>query len=178
MNGMTLKETFELEQKRGGSIMEYLNLPFTRYDTAYLESLPDEVFFAKRFKLSKEDEEMLLKNSSLVHGRRFYRAKVLESVMTKYAAMTNPKEGEPGTKTNPLVRFGKEYVYSSKGDLVPLDRREWIVLSPCPSEEQKEMIHAVSQMPIVYGPDCPKSSPERLQRFMEYGRRRHAAATG
>ena len=37
--------------------MDYLNLPFTQYDSAYLESLPDEVFFAKRFKLSKEDKE-------------------------------------------------------------------------------------------------------------------------
>ena len=39
--------------------MDYLNLPFTQYDSAYLESLPDEVFFAKRFKLSKEDEALL-----------------------------------------------------------------------------------------------------------------------
>ena len=99
--------------------MDYLYLPFTQYDSAYLESLPDEVFTTKRFKLSEEDEALLMKNSSLVHGKRFYRARVKEPMMAKYAAMTNPKEGEPGSKTNPLIRFGKMYVYNQYGDLVP-----------------------------------------------------------
>ena len=86
--------------------------------------------------------------------------------------LTNPKEGEPGSKTNPLVRFGKEYVYSGNGDLVPFVRNARIILSPYPSEEQKKMIQAVAKMPIVYDVDCPKSSPERLQRFREYGLRK------
>ena len=97
----------------------YLNLPFTRCDSEYLESLPDEVFFAKRYRLSEADEDLLMKNSSVIHGRRFYRAKVRDAIIEKYAALTNPEEGEPGTKSNPLVRFGKEYVYSRKGDLIP-----------------------------------------------------------
>ena len=75
---------------------EFLNLPFTQYDTEYLESLPDEVFFARRFRLSEEDEALLLQNSSVIRGRRFYRAKVKEPIMAKYAALTNPEEGEPG----------------------------------------------------------------------------------
>ncbi len=154
--------------------MDYLNLPFTQFDPAYLETLPDEVFFAKRFRLSKEDEELLLKNSSMVHGRRFYRAKVREPIMAKYAALTNPKEGEPGSKTNPLVRFGKEYVYSSNGELVPFHR---FVASPTPSEEQKKMIREASLMPVVYSDDCPKSSPERLRRFREFGARRRQHVT-
>lgn len=152
--------------------MDYLNLPFTQYDSAYLESLPDEVFFAKRFKLSEEDEALLMKNSSIVNGRRFYRSRVKEPIMAKYAAMTNPKEGEPGSKTNPLVRFGKMYVYSQNGDLVPYRGDVRVILSPYPSEEQKKMVQEAAKMPIVYGADCPKSSVERLQRFREYGARR------
>jgi len=108
--------------RKGVELMGYLNLPFTQYDPAYLESLPDDVFFARRFKLSQEDEAILMKNSRVVHGKRFFRAKILEPMMAKYAALTNPKEGEPGSKTNPLVRFGKEYVYSGNGDLVPFVR--------------------------------------------------------
>ena len=122
--------------------MEYLNLPFVQFDTAYLESLPDEVFFARRYRFSKEDEELLMSNSGMVHGTRFYRAAVLEPLKAKYAALTNPQEGEPGSKTNPLVRFGKEYVYNSRGDLTLFDRRTRIVLSPVPSEEQKRMVKA------------------------------------
>lgn len=152
--------------------MDYLKLPFTQYDSAYLESLPDEVFFAKRFKLSEEDEALLIKNSSIVHGKRFYRASVKEPMMAKYAAMTNPKEGEPGSKTNPLVRFGKTYVYSKNGDLVPYRGDVRVVLSPFPSEEQKKMIQEAAKMPIVYEPDCPKSSEERLERFRKYGARK------
>ena len=90
--------------------------PFTRYDSEYLESLPDEVFFSKRFRLSEEDEATLMRNSSVIRGRRFYRAKVKEPMMIRYASLTNPKEGEPGSKMNPLIRFGKEYVYSKNGD--------------------------------------------------------------
>ena len=149
--------------------MDYVKLPFTQFDPAYLESLPDEVFFARRFRLSKEDEAILMKNSSIVHGRRFYRAKVREPIMAKYAALTNPKEGEPGSKTNPLVRFGKEYMYSSIGELVPLRR---FVASPTPSEEQKKIIRAVSRRPVVYSDDCPKSSPERLKRFRAFEARK------
>ena len=145
--------------------MECINLPFTQYDSAYLESLPDEVFFAKRFKLNKEDEEILMNNSSIVHGRRFYRAKIRNSIMEKYAALTNPKEGEPGSKTNPLVRFGTEYVYNQYGDLVQFYRNTRVVISAKPSEEQKRMIMAVSSMPVVYDDDCPKLTPDILKRL-------------
>jgi hypothetical protein len=98
--------------------MNYKILPFEKYDSEYLESLPDEVFFAKRYKLSDEDEALLIKNSVVIHGRRFFRAKVRDRIIVKYASMTNPKEGEPGSKSNPLIRFGKEYVYNRKGNLV------------------------------------------------------------
>ena len=138
----------------------------------YLESLPDEVFFAKRFKLSKEDEALLMKNSSIVHGKRFYRARVKEPIMAKYAAMTNPKEGEPGSKSNPMIRFGKKYVYNQNGDLVPFRGDVRVIVSPNLSEEQKKMVREAAKMPIVYEPDCPKSSIERLQRFREYGAKR------
>ena len=115
-----------------------LNLPFTQFDSTYLESLPDEVFFARRFKLSKEDEEILLKNSTLIHGRRFYRASVKDAIFARYASLTNPKEGEPGSKSNPLVRFGAEYVYSANGELVPYCRNTIQVLQPTPSVDQKK----------------------------------------
>ena len=88
----------------------YFVEPFSKFDSAYLESLPDEVFFAKRFVMSEEDQALLLKNSSVIHGRRFYRAKVRDALMEKYAAMINPRKGEPGSKDNPLTRFGREYV--------------------------------------------------------------------
>ena len=96
----------------------FLKLPFERFDTPFLETLPDEIFFAKRFVLSENDAQTLLKHSVLIDGKRFYKAKVKDSIMKKYAALTNPKEGEAGSKTNPLIRFGKKYVYNLRGDLV------------------------------------------------------------
>ena len=148
--------------------------PFEKYDSTYLESLPDEVFFAKRFKLSEEDEAVLHENSSIVHGHRYYRTKVRTPIIERYAAMTNPKEGEPGSKTNPLVRFGKEYVYNHMGDLVPFHREVYVLLTSAmkPTKEQDQMIREAACKPIIYGKDCPKSSPERLKRFRDYGMRR------
>ena len=159
---------------------QYLNLPFTRFDTQYLETLPDEVFFAKRFKLSDDDEDLLLANSSLIHGRRFYRAKVRDPLMKKYAQMTNPREGDPGSKTNPLVRFGKRYVYNSRGDLVQFVGAYPVILTSntSPSDEQIRMAREASEKPIVYSSDCPKSSPERLQRFRNYGFKRNLKRAG
>ena len=54
---------------------KYLVEPFTQFDSAYLESLPDEVFFGKRFVMSEEDQALLMQNSSMVHGRRFLQSK-------------------------------------------------------------------------------------------------------
>ena len=154
---------------------KYLVEPFTQFDSAYLESLPDEVFFGKRFVMSEEDQALLMQNSSMVHGRRFYRAKVRDALMEKYAAMTNPQGKEPGTKENPLIRFGREYVYNEKGNLVPFVKQESVVLTPDmkPTKEQAEMARAAASQPVKYSADCPKSSPERLKRFREYGSRRN-----
>ena len=63
-------------------------------------------------------------------------------MMEKYAAMTNPQGKEPGTKENPLIRFGREYVYNEKGNLVPFVRQESVVLTPDmkPTKEQADII--------------------------------------
>ena len=78
-------------------------------------------------------------------------------------------------KTNPLKRFGKESVYSSSGDLVQFHRNARIILPPVLPEAQKQMIRDAAKKPVVYGEDCPKSSPERLQRFKEFGEKRQQA---
>lgn len=53
---------------------------FERYDSAYLESLSDEEFFAPRFSLSDSDRKTLEENSRTINGRPFYRHKVLEKI--------------------------------------------------------------------------------------------------
>ena len=98
--------------------------------------------------------------------------RLLLQLKSVYAAMTNPKEGEPGSKSNPMIRFGKKYVYNQNGDLVPFRGDVRVIVSPNLSEEQKKMVREAAKMPIVYEPDCPKSSIERLQRFREYGAKR------
>ena len=138
--------------------MNCLKLPFTQFDSDYLESLPDEVFFAHRYVMDEQDKALLLENSSVIHGRRFYRAKVREPLLLKYAALTNPKEGEPGSKSNPLIRFGKEYVYSTNGDLVRYRRDMKVKQLSSLSDDQKEMIKIAAKQPIRYSDDCPKSS--------------------
>ena len=100
------------------------------------------IWITRRFVMSEEDQALLMQNSSMVHGRRFYRAKVRDALMEKYAAMTNPQGKEPGTKENPLIRFGREYVYNEKGNLVPFVRQESVVLTPDmkPTKEQADII--------------------------------------
>ena len=146
-----------------------------RTDSEYLESLTDEEFFARRFTLSAEDQQELMQNSTLVNGQRFYRAVVKEKIFRKYAAETNPKPGEPGSAENPLVRFGKEYVYDEFGNLTEYARHTVrFILKPDmkPTAAQKRMILRAGKLPIQYSADCPELSAQVLDEFIEYGRRR------
>ncbi len=54
----------------------------------------------------------------MIDGHRFYRAVVQERLLRKYEAETNLVPGEPGSKENPLVMLGKEYVYNEFCNLV------------------------------------------------------------
>ena len=149
---------------------------FERYDSEYLESLSDEEFFSRRFELSDDDKAELERNSRLVKGRRFYSSKVLERILGPYARETNPKPGEPGSMENPMVRFGRKYVYDERGDLIE-DFREKVMFTLTqdmrPTDEQKLMIKNASEMPVVYDEDCPKSTPETIEGFKAFGRMRN-----
>ena len=149
---------------------------FKRYDSDYLESLSDEEFFSRRFEISDDDKAELERNSRLVKGKRFYSSKVLDSILRPYAEETNPKPGEPGSMKNPLVRFGRKYVYDERGDLIE-DFRGKVIFTLTqdmrPTDEQKLMIKNASTMPVVYDEDCPKSTPEIIEGFKAFGRERN-----
>ena len=157
----------------------YLRLPFTNFESDYLESLPDEVFFSVRYIMSEEDKAILEENSTLVNGRKFYRARIRNPILEKYAALTNPKEGEPGSRSNPLTRFGKQYVYSSKGYLIPVVYHDATVQTRATmlTKEQMAMIRGAAKTPITYDSDCPKSNQERLERFYRFGSNRNKIRT-
>ena len=144
-------------------------------NTNYLESISDEEIFAPRYQIAEADAEELYRNSVLVDGRRFYRANKRREILRKYAENTNPKPGEPGSKENPLVRFGKEYVYNEIGDLVEYVHhtvRYVLRQDMKPTNAQKKMILRASSRPISYTPDCPELSEEALARLAQYGKRR------
>ncbi len=125
----------------------YLKLPFDKFDSVSLEALPDEVFFSKRFVVSEEDQKTIDKYTVEVNGRKMYKSRIVDPIYRKYAAMTNPKPGEPGSRQLPLVRFGKMFVYNSVGRLSKV--RE-----------------------IVEDEECPHLSPEKIERFRAYARKR------
>ena len=149
---------------------------FERYDSEYLEALSDEEFFSRRFELSEEDKAILEANSGTINGHIFYKSKVLDQILKPYATQTNPKPGEPGSRENPLVRYGRRYVYDDRGDLVEdVSGRVSFVLTPDmkPTDEQKNMIKKVADMPIVYDDDCPKSTSEVIEGFRRFGKERN-----
>lgn len=144
-------------------------------NSEYLEQLSDEEFFSRRFTLNEEDKKELLKSSVLVDGHRYYRAKVKEKILRKYAEMTNPKPGEPGTRENPLVRFGKQYIYNETGDLVEyITHTVRYILQPHvkPTVEQRRMAIKAGHSPIIYDVDCPELSEDTLKSIMEMGHKR------
>lgn len=158
---------------------EYLVLPFDKYDEESLNALPDEVFFARRFKLSDEDQKVVDQHTYDIDGSKFRRVKVTDPIFKKYAALTNPKPGEPGSKERPLKRFGMEFVYDEKGRLLRFKRAtsqivEFTLTADMkPTKEQVEMVRKIKGKPITPDPDCPESTPEEIKRFAEYGRLRN-----
>ncbi len=149
---------------------------FKRTDSEYLEKLSDEEFFARRFTLHEADRKELERHSCLIDGKRYYRATVKERILKKYAAETNPKPGEPGTAENPLVRFGKEYVYNDMGDLVEYIRGTvYYALRPDmkPTELQRKMAFQAGKRAITYDSDCPELSEKRLNAIARQGMRRN-----
>ena len=156
-----------------------LRIPFDQYDENSLEALSDEVFFAKRFVISEEDQIIIDQNSSRIGDRVFYRADIVEPIYKKYAEITNPRHGEPGTKENPLIRFGKAYVYNKFGRLSQIVHRESRVerftLTPDmkPNSEQIESIRLLSGHPVTADEDCPHMTPEKLDRIRAYGEKRN-----
>ena len=149
---------------------------FEKYDSDYLEALSDEEFFSHRFELSDEDKAELERNSRVVKGKRFYSSKVLEKILKPYAQETNPEPGEPGSMENPLVRYGRKYVYDERGDLIEdfCGRVTYTLTRDMrPTEEQKLMIKNASSMPVIYDEDCPKSTPETIEGFKAFGRERN-----
>ena len=138
----------------------------------YLEKLSDEEFFKKRYTVSEVDQAVLDKNSVVIDGRKYYRASVKEKILKKYAKESNPKPGEPGTIENPLVRFGKEYVYSETGDLIEYvhDTVHYTLRSDMkPTVSQKKMILDASRTPVKYSDDCPELNEKDLNEILKRG---------
>lgn len=108
-------------------------------------------------------------------GRTYKRTGIspARAAMGKKVVTLSP--GEPGTDDNPIIRNGIPYVYNDSGKLVMLlefnpETMDMFVLnSNCLTEEQIAMIHKASEMTVVYDDDCPKSTPEQLERFRRYG---------
>lgn len=136
------------------------------------------------------DEELIRKYSVEINGRRFIRAKVLDAMGRRRAEAASRKPGDPGTPENPIFKSGHAYVYSStnrlimwedypgevpEGDGVTVrinpETTETFVLTRAmkPTEEQKRMVQAAKDRPVTFSADCPRSTPEQLQRFRRFG---------
>lgn len=139
------------------------------------------------------DEELIEKYSVQINGRRFVPSVVLRVIGTRKAKRANRQPGDPGTKENPIFKYGKAYVYDSTDKLilwedydglVPVGNGITVNINPKtmesftltkdmkPTEKQKQMIQEAGKRKVVFTADSPKSSPEQLRRFRRNGERR------
>lgn len=137
------------------------------------------------------DEELIVKYTVEVNGRKFVPSKVLDYIGKRHAKLADRKPGDPGTKENPIFKDGHAYVYSSADKLIiwedytgliPVGNGITVNINPetmeaftltremKPSESQKEMIKKAKSRPVVFTADSPKSSPEQLERFKTNGK--------
>lgn len=65
-----------------------------------------------------KDEELVSRYSVEINGRRFVRAKVLDSIGKRMAERANRQPGDPGTLENPIFQNGLAYIYSSTNRLI------------------------------------------------------------
>ena len=109
-------------------------------------------------------------------GRTYKRPGISPARAAMVQTKTVLTPGQHGTDENPIVLNGIPYVYSSTGKLVRrLDfdpkTMEIFVLPPKSvlTDEQISMLKKAMEMPVVYDDDCPKSTPEQLEKFRQYG---------
>lgn len=109
-------------------------------------------------------------------GRTYKRTGISPARAALAQKKTALTPGAPGTDENPIMKDGFAYVYSSTGKLVRRldfdpETMEMFVLKPNTSltEDQLVMLKKAMEMPVVYDSDCPKSTPEQLERFRQYG---------
>lgn len=115
----------------------------------------------------------------ILNGKKYKRPGVSPARMAQAgvgAKSTHLTEGDPGTCSNPISQGGYEYVYSRKGRLIRLEHfdpetMERFDLTPDTrlTDEQREMLQRVMSKPVVYTEDCPKSTPEQLEKMRLYG---------
>lgn len=119
----------------------------------------------------------------VLNGNKYKRPGISPARLASAGVGRNVKErkdGDPGTASNPIVKDGYEYVYGRSGRLIRLEHfdpetMEQFDLYPDTSmtEEQREMLKKVASKPVVYTEDCPKSTPEQLQKMRLYGQMRN-----
>ena len=119
----------------------------------------------------------------VLHGRKYKRPGVSPARMARAGFATNNNgliDGAPGTCSNPIVKDGYEYVYSRNGRLIRLEHfdpetmeRFDLTSDVHLTDEQHELLKNVMSKPIVYTEDCPKSTPEQLEKMRLYGLERN-----
>lgn len=119
----------------------------------------------------------------VLNGKKYKRPGVSPARMARAGININKIdliEGAPGTCSNPIMKDGYEYVYSHSGRLIRLEHfdpetMERFDLTPDVhlTDEQREMLKSVISKPVVYTEDCPKSTPEQLEKMRLYGLERN-----
>ena len=137
------------------------------------------------------DEELLRKYTVEINGRKFVRASVKEAIDQRHALLADRKPGDPGTVENPIFKNGHAFIYNSRNRLsmwedyngvipqgegiifrINPETTEVFTLTPdmIPTERQKKMIREAQKKPVNFTEDCPKSTPEQLERFRRFGK--------
>lgn len=112
----------------------------------------------------------------VVEGRRFvqYGMSPVKMAALRAAARTVAK----GTRKNPIIKDGKEYVYGADGKLVILEHlnrelvsQNTLSVKTALSKEKVERLRAFADKPVEPDDECPEISDDLISEILEKAKR-------
>lgn len=107
-----------------------------------------------------------------VDGRRFVQYGM--SPVKMASLRSSWRKAKKGTRKNPIIKGGKEYVYAQDGRLLLLEHfdrntveRNKLSVETALTKEKAEKLREFNSKPFIPDEDCPELSDDQIARILE-----------
>ena len=105
-------------------------------------------------------------------GRRFVQYGMSPVKMASMRA--SMRKAAKGTRKNPIIKDGKEYVYTTDGRLLRLEHHDWeakkantVISDKADIQKEIKQLEAMRDEPVGLDAECPELTDEQIAVFLQ-----------